>query len=205
MSSKPNLDDYVDVAQRMTEFFTKHPEGSLQPVDVSEPFKMVNAGDQQFVVYTAAAYRDADDDRPGVGIAWELYPGKTPFTRDSELMNAETSAWGRAILAVGAADSRRGVASREEVRNRSEADTAPSQTQQTTAPAPAASSGDGVSWPFGKEKGKPLSEVSDNSLKWGLDNRFDPHDEKWGEKNQAMRSVIEQELSKRGAFDEIPF
>jgi hypothetical protein len=33
-------------------------------------------------------------------------------------MNAETSAWGRAIIAVGAADSRKGIASAEEVRNR---------------------------------------------------------------------------------------
>jgi hypothetical protein len=33
-------------------------------------------------------------------------------------MNAETSAWGRAIIALGASDSKAGIASREEVRNR---------------------------------------------------------------------------------------
>ena len=73
---------------------------------------------QSFLVVVAAAYRDRDDPRPGVGMAWEVFPGRTPYTRGSELQNAETSAWGRAIIAVGASDSKRGIASREEVRNR---------------------------------------------------------------------------------------
>src|SRR6185503_1597471 len=71
-----------------------------------------------FIQYTCAAYRTADDQRPGVGVAWEPFPGQTPYTAASELMNAETSAQGRAIIAVLASDSKRGVASREEVRNR---------------------------------------------------------------------------------------
>ena len=71
-----------------------------------------------FIAYTAEAYRGPDDQAPGVGAAWEIYPGRTPYTLGAELMNAETSAWGRAIIAVGASDSKRGIASREEVRNR---------------------------------------------------------------------------------------
>lgn len=71
-----------------------------------------------FIVYVAAAYRTPDDPRPGIGTAWEAYPGQTPYTAGSELMNAETSAWGRAIIAVGASDAKKGIASREEVRNR---------------------------------------------------------------------------------------
>src|SRR5262249_37098786 len=71
-----------------------------------------------FIVYTAAAYRTADDARPGIGVAWEPFPGRTPYTLGSELMNAETSAWGRAIVAALAADTRKGVASHEETRNR---------------------------------------------------------------------------------------
>lgn len=47
-----------------------------------------------------------------------MFPGRTPYTLGSELMNAETSAWGRAIIAVGAADSKKGISSAEEVRNR---------------------------------------------------------------------------------------
>jgi hypothetical protein len=117
---KSGLDSYVDVASRMSQFFAKHPDGALQPVDPAKPFEVTTIGDKAFVVYTAAAYRTPDDPRPGIGVAWEPFPGRTPYTRDSEVMNAETSAWGRAILAVGAADTRKGIASAEEVRNRRE-------------------------------------------------------------------------------------
>ena len=42
-------------------------------------------------------------------------PGLTPYTKNSELQNAETSAWGRALVAVLAADTKEGVASADEV------------------------------------------------------------------------------------------
>ena len=58
-----------------------------------------------------------DDPRPGHGTAWEPVPGPTKFTRDSEIQNAETAAWGRAIVAVLAADTKK-IASRQEVQNR---------------------------------------------------------------------------------------
>ena len=106
--------DYIDVAARIVEFRTKHPSGSLQQASLE--FKEV-AG-KWWVIYTAAAYRDPEDVRPGIGTAWEPVPGKTNFTRDSELQNAETAAWGRAIVAALAADTKRGIASSEEIRNR---------------------------------------------------------------------------------------
>jgi hypothetical protein len=53
------------------------------------------------VEYKAFAYRTPDDPRPGEGVTWEPYPGTTNFTRLSEVENAETSAWGRALAAVG--------------------------------------------------------------------------------------------------------
>jgi hypothetical protein len=106
--------DYIDVAERIVEFRTKHPDGSLQQVSLD--FREVAGG--WWVVYTAAAYRNPEDPRPGIGTAWEPVPGKTNFTRDSELQNAETAAWGRAIVAALAADTKRGIASAEEVRNR---------------------------------------------------------------------------------------
>lgn len=112
-------DDYVEVADRIREFREKHPEGSLRPVNPEKPYHVQTIGEQTFVVYCAAAYRTPEDPCPGVGTAWEPFPGPTPFTRDSELQNAETSAWGRAIVATLAADTRRGVASAQEVRNRS--------------------------------------------------------------------------------------
>jgi hypothetical protein len=104
--------DYVDVAERIRQFKEMYPEGTLQQVAVE--FKEF-AG-QSWVIYVAAAYRTLDDPRPGIGTAWEPIPGKTSFTRDSELMNAETSAWGRAIVAVGIPTKK--IASKEEVQNR---------------------------------------------------------------------------------------
>ncbi len=112
------LGDYVDVPARIAEFRLKYPDGSLQPWNPDEPYRVEKIGEKVFVVVVAAAYRSADDKRPGVGMAYEQFPGKTPYTRDSELQNAETSAWGRAIVATLAADTKRSVASQEEVRNR---------------------------------------------------------------------------------------
>lgn len=112
------LSDYVDVPARIAEFRAKFPDGSLQPWNPDEPYRVEKVGEKIFVVVVAAAYRTPDDKRPGVGMAYEQFPGKTPYTRDSELQNAETSAWGRAIVAALAADTKRSVASQEEVRNR---------------------------------------------------------------------------------------
>lgn len=104
---------YIDVATRVAEFRAKHPEGSLQQVSLD--FK--EFGGKSWVIYTAAAYRTANDVRPGMGTAWEEVPGPTSFTKDSELQNAETSAWGRALVAVLAADTKAGIASAQEIRN----------------------------------------------------------------------------------------
>ena len=106
--------DYIDVATRIVEFREKYPTGSLQHIDL----KFVEFGGKSWVVYTAAAYRSPDDERPGIGTAWEPVPGPTQFTRDSEVQNAETAAWGRAMVASLAVDTRKGIASSEEVRNR---------------------------------------------------------------------------------------
>lgn len=129
MTNRPNLDDYNDVASRIQEFRQKHPEGTLQPADPSVPFQMVTVQmgerSQTYVVVAAAAYRSPDDPRPGIGTAWEQVPGATPYTRGSEIQNCETSAWGRALIAVGAADARKGIASAEEVAARK----APAQRQ----------------------------------------------------------------------------
>lgn len=106
--------DYIDVATRIADFRRDHPTGSLQQVSVD--FRDFAGG--SWIVFTAAAYRSPDDERPGIGTAWEPVPGKTNFTRDSELQNAETAAWGRAIVAALAGDTKKSIASAEEVRNR---------------------------------------------------------------------------------------
>ena len=130
--------DYIDVATRLVEFREKFPNGAMQPW--REPYVIeVNVGDgkmKSFMVYSAAAYRSPDDQLPGVGYAYEPIPGPTNFTRDSELQNAETAAWGRAMVAALAVDTRKGIASSEEVRNR-QTETAPAKTAPAAkAPAP---------------------------------------------------------------------
>src|SRR6185369_16061975 len=94
------LDDYVDVAQRIADFREQYPHGSLQPLDPAKPWEqaVVNGVSKDgkpyamtMITYVAAAYRTPDDPRPGIGVAWEPFPGRTPYTLGSELMNAETS------------------------------------------------------------------------------------------------------------------
>jgi hypothetical protein len=127
--------DYIDVATRIIEFREKFPQGSLQ--SWKDPYvievRITDTTFKSFMVYSAAAYRSPDDELPGIGWAWEPIPGPTNFTRDSELQNAETAAWGRAMVAALAVDTKKGIASSEEVRNR--------QVKSTDAPqakAPAA-------------------------------------------------------------------
>lgn len=110
-------EDYVDVAERLRLFKAAFPHGCLRPADPSQPFTIQEIGGREFIVYVAAAYRSPDDPMPAIAVAAEPAIGKTSFTRDSEVMNAETSAWGRAILAALAADSKK-IASLDEVRNR---------------------------------------------------------------------------------------
>lgn len=102
-----SMEDYVDVATRIAIFRDKHPNGSLQS-------ELVQYG-PDVVIVKAYAYRTPDDARPGMGYATCPLPGTTPYTRGSEVMNAETSAWGRAIVAALAADTKQGVASKDEV------------------------------------------------------------------------------------------
>jgi len=103
------MKDYVPVNERIGAFLAKHPEGSLQS-------ELVELSDSR-VVMRAYAYRSPDDPRPGIGYSSLEIPGRTPYTRGSEVENAETSAWGRAIAALGF-EVKRGIASAEEVRNK---------------------------------------------------------------------------------------
>lgn len=132
MSNQNFAMDYVDVAARIVEFREKYPNGRLRPADLAKPYSIEEIQGQTYIVVVAAAHRDDTDHMPGVGMAYEVFPGKTPYTRGSELQNAETSAWGRAIVAALAADTKKGVASAEEVRNRQEERTNPLPDEKLT-------------------------------------------------------------------------
>jgi hypothetical protein len=118
--------DYVTVAERIGAFHEKYPEGSIQS-------EVLTLNDHEVLV-KAAAYRTADDPRPGIGHSWLGIPGSTPYTRGSEVENAETSAWGRALAALGF-EVKKGIASRDEAQNK-EGEQRPA---RTAAPRPVAS------------------------------------------------------------------
>lgn len=103
-------DDYIEVKDRIALFVEKYPNGSLQ-----SSYELVTVLDHQWLIVKAWAYRDPEDPRPGIGHAWEHVPGRTPYTIGSELMVGETSAWGRALAAIGIAVSK-SIASRDEVK-----------------------------------------------------------------------------------------
>lgn len=109
MSGKFDMADYVPVNERVEAFYKTFPEGSIQS-------EIVELTDSRVTV-KAYCYRKPDDPRPGVGHSSLEIPGSTPYTRGSEIENCETSAWGRAIAALGF-EVKRGIASSEEVRNK---------------------------------------------------------------------------------------
>lgn len=123
-----SMADYVPVNERIEQFYQSFPEGSIQ----AEIVELTEAR----VTVKAYAFRKPDDPRPGIGHSSLSIPGSTPYTRGSEIENAETSAWGRAIAALGF-EVKRGIASAEEVRNKS------TETSQAAQPAtrPARESG----------------------------------------------------------------
>lgn len=138
--------DYIPVNERIEAFYAKHPDGSLQSelVELSE----------SRVVMKGYAYRSPDDARPGIGYSSLEIPGRTPYTRGSEIENAETSAWGRAIAALGF-EVKRGIATAEDVAAKSGQEpagrpqtppAAPSRVAAPPRPAVVAEDEDGV-WP----------------------------------------------------------
>lgn len=103
---KDRLKDYVEVNQRIIEFWAKHPNGRIHTEIVS--------WQDATIVMKASVYRDISDAIPAaVGHAYEVM-GSTPINRTSALENCETSAIGRSIAIMGIS-AKRSIASREEV------------------------------------------------------------------------------------------
>lgn len=110
--NRVDMSDYVEVNERIMAFKAAHPDGSLQAE--------IHTLTDSLVVMKAYAYRTPGDERPGTGWSSLGIPGATPFTKGSEIENCETSAWGRAIAALGF-EVKRGIASKQEVENKSRA------------------------------------------------------------------------------------
>lgn len=107
MAASFNLDDYVQVNQRIELFYKDHPGGSIQT-------EITHNQDGQ-VIIKAYIYRDQDDMRPCTGHAMEK-EGSTYINKTSHIENCETSAVGRALAMLGY-EIKKSVASREEVAN----------------------------------------------------------------------------------------
>ena len=196
-----NVDDYVDVAQRITEFYDRFPDGRLTTVDWEvKP----DLDGKTFVWVHAKAYRTPDDPLPGDGIAWEPVPGPTQFTRDSELMNAQTAAWGRAIVALGFATKK--IASKQEVQARNGASKDPDPHDLQASRADAVQPDQEV-FSFGKHKGSKITDIPRDYLEWWLTS-----DSAKADRNQGLRAAVELHLGlapviAAGAStdDDIPF
>lgn len=119
--------DYVQVHERIAAFYAKYPEGSLQSDIVVHT--------DNLIVMVAKAFRSPADERPGIGHSSLEIPGHTSFTRGSEIENCETSAWGRAIAALGF-EVKRGIATQEEVDNK-RGEAPPPRQSRPAAPRPA--------------------------------------------------------------------
>lgn len=152
-----DLGNYTTVNDRLLELFAKYPDARIQN---SVP-SVVHFDGREWWLVTTTLWRDPNDTLPVVASAAEP-KGTTPYTRDSEMMNAETSAIGRAILLVGGIGIRPGgsMASANEVRNRAHDDQPVAQTSQVRKfpnkfPKPCVNCGDlvaegaGVSWKDG--------------------------------------------------------
>lgn len=150
-----DMSDYVDVAERERLFFERYPDGRIQ-VELED----VRQGDT-IVAWKAKAtiWRTPEDAIPVCDFAVEPVPGKTPYTRDSEAMNASTSAVGRAIVLAGFPSKK--VASADEVRNRSNGD---SFTELPTISEDARPSEYVIH--FGKNRGTLLSSLTPAQLRW---------------------------------------
>ena len=108
---KSSLDNYVDVASRLRLAFDKYPDLRIQETTR----EIVEMPDKScFIRCTVTVWRDGSDPIPAVATACELYPGRTPYTKNSENEVGFTSALGRALgyMGFGIANA---LATRDEV------------------------------------------------------------------------------------------
>lgn len=116
-----NIDNYVDVPTRLTEALKKYPNLRIQETDA----QVVTMPDGScFYRCTVTVYRDVDDVLPAIATAAEPYPGKTPYTKNSEFMVGMTSALGRALGYMGFGVNK-SIASKNEVLARQDDDSQP--------------------------------------------------------------------------------
>jgi hypothetical protein len=116
------LKNYIEVKDRIQMFYDKYPNGVLR----FQYRGVLEFNGETFIYGEAFAYPDREQLNHATGWAWERVPAKG-FARGAEMMTLETSAWGRAIAALGIAVTK-GIASREEVQRNMKPENDPWQT-----------------------------------------------------------------------------
>ena len=115
----PMEQGYITVAERLAAFVEKYPNGRIAT-------QLVQMSDN-FVVVAAQVYKenrgDIEQVPDGTGLSSMPIPGPTAFTKNSEVENAETSAIGRALAAIGFLaknpDGSARISSKDEIRAKS--------------------------------------------------------------------------------------
>lgn len=124
MRFDPN--DYVDVQERITQFWSEYPDGAIR-TELASP-----ASSFTEVVFRAEIYKHRDHANPdSVGYAAEK-PGNGA-NQTSWHENCETSAIGRALANMGAAKSRKDRPSKQEMQKVERNQPAPTRTMSEVA------------------------------------------------------------------------
>lgn len=119
-----NLDEYVQVNERLEKFRADHPNWGLVSTLIYNDGK---------TVIVRAVITDDNGRMVASGMAEEVR-GSSPVNRTSPLENCETSAWGRALANLGY-EVKRSIASREEMEKASRADDRSEAAGAGTGPA----------------------------------------------------------------------
>ena len=120
------LKNYIEVKDRIQMFYEKFPEGTLH----FQYKGVLEFNGESYIYGEAFAYPERDKMAYASGWAWERVPARG-FAKGAEMMTLETSAWGRAIAALGIAVTK-GIASREEVQRNMKPENDPWQTPPDT-------------------------------------------------------------------------
>jgi hypothetical protein len=122
-----SLENYVDVPTRLAIALERWPDLRIQETQND----IVTMPDGScFLRCTVSVWRDPNDQLPAIATAAEPYPGKTPYTKNSEFMVGMTSALGRALGYMGCG-ANKSIASRNEVMARQDS---PSITEHPSQP-----------------------------------------------------------------------
>jgi hypothetical protein len=110
-----DLSNYVDVAARLRMAIEHYPNMSV----LEHPVQVREVDGKTYIEVTVEVICNDDADRRATASAWEIHPGHTPYTKESEMMNSSTSALGRALGFLGFGITK-SIASQDEVKARQE-------------------------------------------------------------------------------------